>query len=610
MSASIKSIYQLFKSSPRPLAAFIGSGLSVPEPSSLPLNKEVIVSLLSLDWVKGEEFFPIPESQIENSNLCKIRFEHLLSTFNGWGKHDMGILLRQFADAPPNWYHNIISELCKEKKIDCIVTTNFDSCLEKALSEQGVAYNVIVNEDDEYSDDRSITNVFKIHGTIDRKGASYLARGLGATLESIAIGLQAWKHDLLLRLLNQYTLVLLGYSGSDSYDINPLLYEMSNQHLCWIAHKSNDNDEYLSSEVSSMLAQSLYSNPIHIDTAEFLGGSPLPRRKSKFRFIPTYNLDNLWHPSVFIGAVLQSIDDYKNAQHYYEEVLDKSTWKRYWQVEQLDLLRANAVTLYELGKYKAAEFFLFTAAAVLLDYNNRMKSDGSTPEELKSKIFLDHFLLINEEQSLVYTALGRNEEAIESIESAFKALEGLQKIGHDASTQLAVQSRLLLNRSNIKLKILQEQADIDLGEYLIVLEDVKSACKMKRKIGDATGLILCLAMLGHIYTILSEGQSATSMFLEMFGEMQKLKTPFGKRVATDAMRFLGTLIYFNVSGDKAEKIHRYLDHKSDTKTKFENNILSIVIHEAHKDGNQVLQCVLQDELIRRDSEQLREELND
>lgn len=97
-----KSIEQLYESSSRPLAVFVGSGLSVPEPSSLPLSREAIVSLLNLDWVEGEEKFPIPEEQIENSDLHKMRFEHILSIVKDWGKHDIGLLLRQFADAPPN----------------------------------------------------------------------------------------------------------------------------------------------------------------------------------------------------------------------------------------------------------------------------------------------------------------------------------------------------------------------------------------------------------------------------------------------------------------------------------------------------------------------------
>lgn len=610
MNASTDSLHRIRESSPRPLAAFIGSGLSVPEPSSLPLGKELVVSLLGLDWVHGDELFPISESQIENSDLCKIRFEHLLSIFSEWGKHDIALLLRQFADAPPNWYHDRISVLCRERIIDCIVTTNFDACLEKALAMHGVAHNVVVTEDDDYSEDRCVTNVFKIHGTIERRGVDYSARGLGATLESLASGLPAWKQALLFRLLNQYTFVVLGYSGSDSYDISPTLHRVSDKYLYWVAHATRNHDVHLSPELAEMLARSPYSKIVHMDTAEFLGGSPLPRRQVRFRFTPTYNLDNHWHPSVFVGRVLESVGEYRGAQQYYEEVVEESTPEQYWQVEQLNLLRANAVTSYELGEYQAANHWLQTAQLVLLDYDRRMKADGSTPEDLRSEIFLDQFLLIMEEKALVHSALGDHEDAIESIECAFKSLKALQRIRGYGRTQLSVQSRLLLNRSTVQLNLLQEQVGVEDGEYLIVLEDAKRARAIKQEIGDVPGLILCLGLLGQIYASLGVPRSAVSMFLQMFVEMQKLSTPFAGQMAAKVAGYLGPVVYLNVSRDKADNVRAYLRHQSAVRTRFENRILSLLTDGVHRDGNRAWQSVLQDGVIQSDSQRLKEELND
>ena len=606
MSTSIQSIHQLYESSSRPIAAFVGSGLSIVNPTSLPIGKEVVISLLNLDWVEGDEIFPISESQIENSDLYKIRFEHLLSIFKEWGGHDIGHLLHQFADAPPNWYHKKIAELCREKKINCIITTNFDLCIEKAFHELDVAYNSIVYEDDIYSNDPNITNIFKIHGTIEFSDNRYIASGLGATLESIYSGLETWKRHLLLKLLDNYTFVFLGYSGYDSYDINPVFYEVSESHLFWVVHKTDNKNKSISSEVLNILAQSKYPSPIPpIDTAVFLGGSPLPRRESKFRFKPTYNLKNHWHPSVFVGRVLESINDYDDACSYYELVLEKSTGSLYLMVEILNLIRSNAVCLYELKKYEDAKKKLLVGMGLLSHYIKNLQNDESTPEKSKRKIILDQLLLICEELSLNYAELGLKDKAIEYIEQAFNCLENLD---HEERSKISIESRLLLNQSAIKIKFLSKQDNSDDKEYLQTIEDLKNACKMKRRIGDVTGLIKSIALLGQIYVILGEIQSAEDLFIEMFNEIQKLKTPIDERLLEYPSILVSSLLFLRLTDYNEEMVGKFLKHKSDTTDQFKTRIKHVLINEVHKSNNQIMQIILKDEKILKYFNRLREEI--
>lgn len=604
----MQSIYQLYESSPRPLCVFIGSGLSVPEPSCLPLSKEVVTSLLNLDWVAGDEVFPIPKPQIEGSDLCKIRFEHMLSIFNEWGKHDLGHLLYQFAEAPANWYHRRIAKLCQSQIIKCIITTNFDLCLEKALSDQDLIYNVVVTEDDTYSNESNVINIFKIHGTIELRENRYYTRGLVATLESMSRGLETWKRQLLLKLLDQYTLVFLGYGGFDSYDINPILYEYSGSYLFWVAHTSNDEDKPISSEVSSILAKSEYPAPLQLDTAAFLGGKPLPRREKQFKFKPTYDLENLGHPSVFVGRVLESVGDYESAMRYYETVLEKSTGSRYWMIEILSLIRAKAVALYELGKYENAEMVLLQATALLVGYMERIESDGRTPEELKREIFFDQSLLIWEELALVQTQLDQMEEAKESIESAFDSLK--QLAFSNEVTKLRTECRLLLNRSSIKLDFLRRQDNPDPGEYLMAIKDLKKACEMKRTIGDETGLIIGLSLLSQFYIDLHEGQLAEYTLLEMLSEMQKLKTPFGERLLQQATDCLSMFVFLQLTHDRSVNLAKFLTNESNTVLQFKNRIRDLLIDEVHKSANQALLHILRDEEILKTFNKLKEEISE
>ena len=104
---NIYEVKNLFKA---PLAVMIGAGLSVPMPTALPLTREIVESLMALDWFEGDEKFPITDEAIIN-NIAKMRLEHLLSVYYEWGQPDIGKLLVQFREADYNWYHRQIAKL-------------------------------------------------------------------------------------------------------------------------------------------------------------------------------------------------------------------------------------------------------------------------------------------------------------------------------------------------------------------------------------------------------------------------------------------------------------------------------------------------------------------
>ena len=255
---------------------------------------------------------------------------------------------------------------------------------------------------------------------------------------------------------------VLGYSGSDSYDINPVLLKAQNGHLFWLLHKSGDENKPASPEVAAILRRSKYPDPIRMDTAIFLGRTPLPIRKYQFKFIPSYNQkEKFGHPSKFVGRVLESICDYKNARSYYNNVIWNSTGSNYLMIEILDLFRHSAVCSFELKDYNAASGSLTMARILLMSYMTRLEKDTLTPAQLKKRILLDQYLLLCEEQALTSSALGKHDEAESDIQEAFKCLESLD---WDINTKSSVKSRLLLNRCNIRLNSL-EQGKQDIGEY-------------------------------------------------------------------------------------------------------------------------------------------------
>ena len=203
---NISGIYQEFKS---PLAVMIGAGLSTPLPSGLPLQRNILISLMNLDWVDGEEKFPIKNEKsllnriesmlsskknIIDSVNDKLRLEHILSIYSEWGNRDAGVLLTQFRDAEPNWYHYQTANLARQRIICNILTTNFDLCLEKALDSLGVPYIQITDEEGyKKAENSNELKLIKLHGTLCPGGNIETAKGLISTLESMSQGIDQWK---------------------------------------------------------------------------------------------------------------------------------------------------------------------------------------------------------------------------------------------------------------------------------------------------------------------------------------------------------------------------------------------------------------------------------
>ncbi len=92
-SKNPENIRSLYNRGDEKLTLFVGSGISVSSPTELPTGYEITNSLLGLDWVKGDERFPYPEEKINSSAVSSIRFEHLLSIFCEWRRHDVGSIM-------------------------------------------------------------------------------------------------------------------------------------------------------------------------------------------------------------------------------------------------------------------------------------------------------------------------------------------------------------------------------------------------------------------------------------------------------------------------------------------------------------------------------------
>lgn len=189
-----------------------------------PENKQIYSEYLAYADLKPE---------VINQQIFWIIGEELLNSF--------AILQR----GKPNKYHKLIARFAAQGKVRVIVTTNFDTYIEKALEMEGLKNNgdFFVAFDDEslgkllpklYTTDILI---IKIHGTLIKDNSATTTRGIISTLLQAEMPLIGKKDEALKEIMSQNSLLVIGYSGNDS-DIAPKLieYARKGEDIYWCAY--------------------------------------------------------------------------------------------------------------------------------------------------------------------------------------------------------------------------------------------------------------------------------------------------------------------------------------------------------------------------------------
>lgn len=143
------------------IAIFCGAGIS--KNSGLPLVKELKKEILESLKTESEDI-----EEILNSIIPFEAFMEPISV-----NSDISIILQLFRDGEPNTNHMLIAKLAKKGIVKTIVTTNFDSLIEKALKMEGLAENkdykvYFIEKEFENLNLNNLddnTCVFKIHGS-------------------------------------------------------------------------------------------------------------------------------------------------------------------------------------------------------------------------------------------------------------------------------------------------------------------------------------------------------------------------------------------------------------------------------------------------------------
>lgn len=219
------------------LNLFVGAGISKNSPSNMPLAQEFRTYVFK-KLCTCEELTKAYDEYV--NKLGSIPFESFIKIvvdesdfFNSF--------LRMFESGDPNKAHVLIARLIKKGYLHRVLTTNFDMMLEQALILGGVRpSDVDVYYTEAHFDDQDLKStkrpvICKIHGSVNAPDS------IRVTLDLIAREILQQSRTNILNYFFKESgkdLLILGYSCSDEFDINPFLANLKSKTKIFVVKHS------------------------------------------------------------------------------------------------------------------------------------------------------------------------------------------------------------------------------------------------------------------------------------------------------------------------------------------------------------------------------------
>jgi hypothetical protein len=231
---------------PADVVFWTGAGVSRDPPTDLPLGATLTESVVNTyclpgTWEKLGDYFRKCHMQDAYGNPKPIPrleavFEGLLKT----GGYEVLRILSPCSTALPNRLHRFLAEHLANGGSH--ITTNFDTCIERALAPDAPV--AVVDSTSTY-EARGIPShrvLAHLHGRFDPSNLSTL----GACIRNIAAGLSHQLCQLIQQVMAaSRCLVFLGYSGRDYFDVNPFFtglpdtgFDLVALTVIWVRHSA------------------------------------------------------------------------------------------------------------------------------------------------------------------------------------------------------------------------------------------------------------------------------------------------------------------------------------------------------------------------------------
>ncbi|MBY9003998.1 MAG: SIR2 family protein, partial [Candidatus Lokiarchaeota archaeon] len=242
------------------LTFLVGAGCSVDSPSCLPAGRPMMNAIINHVTHK--------EESKKLANLEGLRFESLVEIVRDNIDPTLKTIDYYTQCDKPNLLHFFFAKMIEMGNF--VMTTNFDLLIEYAMIKLGIPqekmkiaitkedYELLKNPKKLYEDGYKI--LYKIHGSpVNLLTNESTKESLIATIQAFGSNKQGlnvfqvepFKRDLFNNISKERILVVMGYSGSDDFDIIPTLKVLSEMKaVIWIDHSTFDQARIYEIEIS------------------------------------------------------------------------------------------------------------------------------------------------------------------------------------------------------------------------------------------------------------------------------------------------------------------------------------------------------------------------
>ncbi len=224
----------------------VGAGISMDAPSYVPSARMFVKELFN---------YYAPDDEIESlSKLESLRYEFLVEKIQNLFDKDLTFLDYLDEVKEPNANHVFLANMIM--RYNYIITTNFDFLLEMALKNKLASFPmyhsyhkkvmIIITKEDYEKNVRLQFPIIKIHGSKwDCIKGRPTKNSLITTISALGkdkekgktFAIEPFKKKLVDSIIENRDLVVMGYSGSDDFDISPMLKELTSvKRIIWIDH--------------------------------------------------------------------------------------------------------------------------------------------------------------------------------------------------------------------------------------------------------------------------------------------------------------------------------------------------------------------------------------
>jgi tetratricopeptide (TPR) repeat protein/NAD-dependent SIR2 family protein deacetylase len=585
----------------------VGAGISMDPPSNLPSARIFVKSLFK---------YYAPEEEIEKlSSLDSLRYEFLVEKVQNLFDNDIKFLDYLDHVKEPNAIHFFLANMIM--KYNYVITTNFDYLLEMAMQKKLSIYPifnyfhakfmVIVTKEDYDKDVINQFPIIKIHGSKWDciKGRS-TKDSLITTISTLGkekekgqtFAIETYKRKLINTVMQDRNLVIMGYSGSDDFDISPMLKELNNmKRIIWIDHNPDANSEELEiyhynpvqnvSELNSNYEINKLDK-ILVEISSLNNGDVYKIETNTISFVkeklaPIYN-ESFEFLKISTTNEVLSFDDYMKENHFQASQSSKYRLAHeiYYDLGEIESAERTALRGLNLSKESEEDInqTYFTNALGLI-YLSKGEYD-------KAFINFEHTLELTEklnqfnEKAGVLLNLGEISRKKGDLKNAFKYISEASKIMTNDTPNVLKFSILnnlgALYRDNgdidnairnieLALEISENTGDlfgkalcynnlagIKISQGLLnpALKNSSEALKINEQLGDLNNMCSTLNTIGNIFRIAGQYSQALQYFERAYQTADKIQNQNIKALAANS---IGVIHYESGKNDLAMRYY-------------------------------------------------------